>query len=160
MKDLEVLCKTMNMKEIAEHYNTYDKTVWYWLKKYNLKAVPGNKGHRKKIDIDMDRVKKMLIYGVNINDVSAMMHVCKNTIYNRLREEGLTMSDLIDKNVDASGAGVPCRHDCKYWCEKASCCDYLCMAGSRRPCPADNCTVYEKKGKGEALGKWKSKRIY
>ena len=24
-------------------------------------------------------------------------------------------------------------------------CDYLCMTGSMRPCPADNCTVYKRK---------------
>ena len=28
-------------------------------------------------------------------------------------------------------------------------CDYLCMTGSMRPCPADKCTVYKRKKKNK-----------
>lgn len=32
-------------------------------------------------------------------------------------------------------------------------CDYLCMTGKMRPCTADSCTVYKRKGRSKNLNK-------
>ena len=36
------------------------------------------------------------------------------------------------------------KHDCMFWHSSVGCCDYLCITGKRRPCPASACTVYKK----------------
>lgn len=91
-----------------------------------------------------------------------------------MKEKGLKLKDLIEKKeekeekkvIKSGTVGYWCKyagqgkHDCKYWASGEGVCDYFGRTGKRRPCPADNCTVYEKRGKGEALGKWESKRVY
>lgn len=167
IEELSELCKTMNLAQMAEHYGTYERLVWGWLKKYDLKPIPRHIGGTKKI-VKIEDVKKCLNDGLTVAEMAHVLKVCPRTIYKRLKEKGFKVKDLVDKSEDnekvkSGTVGYWCkyagqgRHDCMYWDVSAGVCGYYLRTGERRPCPADNCTVYERRKKSD--GRWESKSI-
>jgi hypothetical protein len=151
-EELEEFSKVMDIGQLADHYDTYERKVFYWLNKYNLKAVPRVRGGSKKIDFDFEYVKRCISYGLGVPEIAKMVHVSPVTIHNRLKDDGLTINDLLNPGIKGGNAdgydcktGIGSRHDCVYWNRNCHCCDYLGATGHRRPCPAYNCTVYKKK---------------
>lgn len=142
-------CETMTARDLAEKYSCTENTIWYYCRKFDCKPKKSTNKYRK--DINMAYVKECLALGLSMQEVADLVHVAAHTIYTRLREEGLSVDDIIRKtpHTAAQHTGHNCnpkakRHDCKYWDHGCHCCDYLCKTGTRRPCPAWDCTVYEK----------------
>ena len=148
-------CESFTIREIAEIYGITDKGVYYWCKKYDCKPRSESmQTPKQRKEINMDYVKECLRLGLHLDEIAGMINVSAGTISNRLKEEGLSVDDIIRKNphTAAQRTGHNCnpkakRHDCKYWDHGCRCCDYLCKTGTRRPCPAWDCTVYEKGGR-------------
>lgn len=140
-------CQTMTAKELTDKYDCTENSVYYWAKKYGCKPKRSEQPYKKK-EVNMAYVKECLQLGITLAEVAEMVHVSTNTIKTRLREEGLTIED-VRAAQHSDGTGYNCRpsaktHDCKYWDHNCKCCDYLAKTGTRRPCPAYDCTVYEK----------------
>lgn len=149
--ELVELCKNMTLDKIAEHYQTYEKKVWYWIRKYDLKPVRRAKGgYRKSININIEYVQNLLDKGYKMKEISTMLNVSEVTLRKKLRESEKKVDD--EKDSDWNNGGFNCRysekggkHDCIYWSRHEGVCDYLLKTGKRRPCPANSCTVYESK---------------
>lgn len=149
-EELEPLCLTMTIDQIAERYMASERRVWNWLYKYNLKPILRPK--RKPKEIDMDFVVECLKKGMNIEDIAQSLHVSTPTLSKRLKTHGISAMEL-KKQAQGTGKtdepkGFNCKpygpHACKYWAKGAGCCDYILITGQKRPCPPWNCTVYEK----------------
>lgn len=154
-EDFEALCESFTIREIAEVYGISDKGVYYWCKKFDCKARPESiQVPRQRKHINMEYVKECLRLGIHLDEIAAMVNVSAGTISSRLKEEGLSVDALLHrdrrpKDQHSDGTGYNCRpsaktHDCKYWDHNCKCCDYLAKTGNRRPCPAWDCTVYQK----------------
>lgn len=94
----------------------------------------------------------------NISQWCAYYGISKSTVYERVHNQGLSFAEAITKPVrhrtDTMAANEKkklCK-TCKYRGRIGSnfpadlICDYIGYTGHRRPCKAENCTVY-KKGK-------------
>lgn len=145
-------CETMTARDLAEKYSCTENTIWYYCRKFDCKPKRSTNKYRKEINIDY--VKECLALGITMQEVGELVGVAPHTIYTRLREGGLTVDDIIRKNPHATAqhTGHNCnpkakRHDCIYWDHGCRCCDYLGKTGNRRPCPAWDCTVYQKGGR-------------
>lgn len=105
--------------------------------------------------IDMNYIKECIRCGLSIQSISKATKVSEEFIISKLKEENLTFKDLLDerfgKNIgfghDCKPSGEGGKHDCKYWSEHDGVCDYILKKGTRRPCPAWDCTCYEKRGR-------------
>jgi transposase len=173
-EELARLCSGMNVAELAAYYGTYERLVYQWLDGYKLKPVPRPRGHRTRTDIDINVIVESIKGGMSTKQVAKKYEVCRETICKRLRDEGIKLADLIkeqDKEQNNNQKAAPgttgywCKyagrgkHDCLYWDNGSGTCSYLIRTGNRRPCPADNCTVYRKRKAGECIGKWESHSI-
>lgn len=147
-EDLERLCEKMCVTEIAAYYSTEYKTAWQWLVNFNLRPQPGRRLGKKEVNIDVDYVKKCLQQGITLVEIAKHFHVSTQTLRSRIR--GM---DIGEDGGEAGNHGFNCRysgkgrHDCKYWSKNCQCCDYIGVTGHKRPCPPNNCTVYEKGGR-------------
>lgn len=152
-------CQELTAREMAEKYSCTENTIWYYCKKYDCRPKRSTNKYRK--DINMEYVKECLSLGITQVEVAELVGVAPYTITKRLKEEGLTWEDIARKNphTAAQHTGHNCnpkakRHDCKYWDHGCRCCDYLGKTGTRRPCPAWDCTVYEKGGRTKDKEEW------
>jgi hypothetical protein len=100
----------------------------------------------------MDFVEKSLKCGLTVAEIASKLHVSYSTVQNRIYEMGLKVYELRDRGQCEGGqTGYNCRpagigkHDCIYWSQHEGTCDYILREHKRRPCPANNCTVYQKR---------------
>lgn len=139
---------THTVDMVADQYGVTERTAYYWFQKNGLRPLPRPRGRKKKISLDFEYIKQCIQYGLSLEEISGMLHVCKQTISTRLKEEGTTFKEIQNGGKLEAGSGHVCKpkgaHDCKYWNVGVGCCDYLCMVGHSRPCPPNACTVYEK----------------
>lgn len=148
-EELEPLCRTMTVDQIAERYMASERRVWNWLYKYGLKPILRPKSKPK--EIDMDFVVECLKKGMYIEDIAQSLKVSQPTLSKRMKACGVSATEIrknMNKQQDDQPKGYHCKqfgaHSCKYWAKGAGCCDYILITGKKRPCPPWNCTVYEK----------------
>ena len=156
---LAELCKTKNPTQIAAIYGKDVKTVYKWLNSESLKAQPNPNMHRPHIHVDMDEVVKMADAGYSKSEIAQKFGVTYDLISRRLKAIGWKKPtyDIPDPK------GVNCVRYPKYsrTCEYGAgdVCMYVCFGMGRRPCPANDCTVYKKRdGKKfeikNGVGRW------
>lgn len=149
---LAELCKTKNCVQIAAIYAKDTKTVYNWLKSEGLQAQPNpNKvGARK--PLPMDTVVEMADQGIPLADIAERFGVSYFHIRKSLLDIGWKKPtyDVPDPK------GVNCLKHPKYsqTCEYGSgdVCMYVCFGMGRRPCPANDCTVYKKRTRKQGNG--------
>ena len=142
---LAELCKTKNATQIAYIYAKDVKTVCNWLRQDGLTAQqnPRKLGPRK--PLPMDVVVKLADQGIPLADIGERYGVSYHHVRKMLKEIGWTRPTLDVPNPK----GVNCIKHPMYsqTCEYGSgdVCMYVCFGMGRRPCPANDCTVYKKR---------------
>ena len=156
----------MTCKELSEKYGRTENVIYYWCTKLGCHPKKSEVTRRK--DFNMEYVKECLQTGLSILEVSELVGVSNTTIYTRLKEDGISVENLVKKKQGPKTPkqtrnGFNCRpaaktHDCIYWDHGCRCCDYMLKTGKRRPCPAWDCTVY-KKGSWKRDTPWANQKI-
>lgn len=149
---LAELCKTKNATQIAAIYAKDTKTVCQWLRAEGLKAQqnPNKIGKRK--PLPMDTVVQLADQGIPLADIAERFGVSYYHVRHSLLEIGWQRptDDVPDPK------GVNCIKHPKYsqTCEYGSgdVCMYVCFGMGRRPCPANDCTVYKKRTRKSGNG--------
>lgn len=156
---LAELCKTKNATQIAAIYGKEVKTVCGWLKSEGLKAQPNINKIRPKRELNMPHVVRLANSGIPLTEIGELYGVSDHLVRRRLDEIGWKKPTHDVENPK----GVNCIKYAKYsqTCEYGSgdVCMYVCFGMGRRPCPANDCTVYKKRdGKKfeikNGVGRW------
>ena len=124
-------------------------TMYKWLREYELRAKkpPSWKGTRQKKTVNVPFCVRQILTGGNLTEIARESGVSTSTIYYRIKQAGYNLDELKELYQANHGQHKNCIYSsktmksCKYGGE---CCYYLVVTGKRRPCPADDCFVYEK----------------
>lgn len=149
-EELKKMSTTHTVDMVADQYGVTERAAYHWFEKNGLKPLPRPKGGDKKNKLDFEYIKRSIQQGVSMGEIAEMLHVCKATVSNRIRKEGTSYKEILMEADPLCKTGHKCsqvpsqKHDCMYWNVGVGCCDYICITGKRRPCPASACTVYKK----------------
>ncbi|MBO7423127.1 MAG: hypothetical protein J6T99_07035 [Oscillospiraceae bacterium] len=147
--ELHSLACDMTAQELAEKYDVTMQTMYKWLREYELRAKkpPSWKGTRQKKTVNVPFCVRQILTGGNLTEIARESGVSTSTIYYRIKQAGYNLDELKELYQANHGQHKNCIYSsktmksCKYGGE---CCYYLVVTGKRRPCPADDCFVYEK----------------
>lgn len=141
IKELAELCKTKTTTQIAVIYDKDTKVIQKWLREYHLTAAK----YRKVVD--MPYAIRLADAGVPQTEIAELFGISKKLLNKRLQEAGWKKPTHDVENP----RGVNCMDNpkisekCMYG--SGSVCMYVCYGNGRRPCPANDCTVYKPRGK-------------
>lgn len=140
---LAELCKTKNATQIAAIYAKDVKTIYNWCRQEGVHPI-ATKGRGRKA-VDVENVIRLANNGTPMTEIAELYGVSTHLLVRRLADVGWTKPthDVEDPK------GVNCIKHPKYsqTCEYGSgdVCMYVCFGMGRRPCPANDCTVYKKR---------------
>lgn len=148
-EELKAMSKTHTVDMVADQYGVSERAAYYWFEKQGLKPLPRPRGGSKKLDIDFEYVKSCIRMGISLRDIADMLHVCECTVHSRIKDEGLTVKEILMDVQEGEPGTYNCQNpkgprDCIYWHNGTACCDYIVQTGHRRPCPPHSCTEYIK----------------
>ena len=139
---LEILCQKMNVVQIANILGKDPKTIQSWCRQENLHPLPCPGRGRK--HVDMDNVVRMADSGMSQREIADIYGVSMSLIGRRLDEIGWHKPDHSvpdPKGVNCLDYPELYSQNCEYGSGEH--CMYVCFGMGRRPCPANDCTVYK-----------------
>lgn len=145
------MCKTMTAMQIAVFYEKDVKTIYSWCRQDGVCPLPSPGRGRKRID--MDNVIRLADSGMSTNEIASLYGVSHNLVVRRLQEIGWTKPD----HSVPDPKGVNCLDHPELYSQKCEygsgdVCMYVCAGMGRRPCPANDCTVYKKRTRKSGNG--------
>jgi transposase len=108
----DCLKKGMSLDSIGELQGKHPSTVSYWLKKHGLIAA-GRERHAPKGSIDTDRLRKLVLEGVSIRQMSDELGAGYSTIRYWLKRLGLETERSIRRQEGDAARKAGLQHDCR-----------------------------------------------
>lgn len=142
-EELRKLAKTMTAADIAVKYMVDITTIYHLAWRYG-----GIKFHRKRTEIDIQKIVSLLESGVTKTDVAKQFNTSVSVINKRLEEIGWKQKKVV-RTVKGRRCTPSNNAECLY--SSGGYCMYLIIEGHRRPCLPSECTCYKRATQREKM---------
>ena len=152
------LCEKHNATQIAAIYAKDVKTIYNWCRQEGVHPI-ATKGRGRKT-VDVENVIRLADNGTPMTEIAELYGVSTHLLVRRLADVGWTKPthEVEDpKGVNCMDNPKIC-DSCHYG--SGGTCLYILYGHGRRPCPANDCTVYKKREPGHRIDGLKGRGVW